>query len=74
MDNCSSAAGNPDASGYAQIFRSGIILDDMMAMRLIRSAWGDSGAIYDDDLIFPSVYIEDKNELSEKSGYCFDVF
>jgi hypothetical protein len=51
-----------------------IISDNMMAIQLIRSAWGDFGPIYDDDLILPSVYIENKNELSEKLRYCFDVF
>jgi hypothetical protein len=51
-----------------------IISDNMIAIQLSRSAWGDFGAIYDDDLILPSVYVENKDELSEKLRCCFDIF
>jgi hypothetical protein len=51
-----------------------IISDNMITVQMIRDAWGDFGAIYDDDLILPTIYIENKDELSEKLRYCFDIF
>jgi hypothetical protein len=51
-----------------------IVSNNMTAIQTIRDVWGDFGAICDDDLILPTVYIENKDELPEKLRYCFGVF
>jgi hypothetical protein len=51
-----------------------IVSNNMAGIQIIRDIWGDFGAIYENDLILPTVYIENKDELPEKLRYCFDIF
>jgi hypothetical protein len=50
------------------------IRSDHSGRELIRSVWGDFDGIFEDDLFFPTIYVEDKDEISEKLKFCFDVF
>jgi hypothetical protein len=50
------------------------IISDHSRREWMRSVWGDFVGISEDDLIFPTIYVENKDELSEKLKFCFDIF
>jgi hypothetical protein len=50
------------------------ISSDHSGREWVRAFWGDFGGISEDDLIFPTLYVENKDELSEKLKFCFDIF
>lgn len=59
---------------FLNIKGSRIITDNNMSMDIHRSVWGDFGGIHNNDILLPTVFIENIAEIDEKLDYSFSVF
>lgn len=47
---------------------------NQMGMNIFRSVWGDFGGIYSNDIILPTIYVDNKEELDNEFTECFKIF